>query len=404
MIDPLLHLLRNCVDHGVERDDERRSAGKPETGRIFIHAFYQGTQVVIQVGDDGRGIEPERLRTAAVRGGFLSPADAADADLEGLHQLLFVPGFSTAGEVSEISGRGVGLDIVRSRVAKLKGSIAVDSTVGKGTTFSIRLPMTLAIVRSLLVSAHGKTFAIPIQAVSQIIRVEKSAIGKVADGRVIFHGGRVFSLFQLGKTLALPTLTEEEPAVMPVLITYAGSREVAVQVDKIVAAREIVVKTLGTHLRRVHGMIGATVMGDGAVVPILNLPELVESMKVMIVDDSVSVRRVVSTMIKSQGWTPIQAKDGLDAFEQLQRSATPPDAILLDVEMPRMSGYELLATLRSQEKFTGVPIVMVTSRAGEKHRRKAMELGANEYTVKPFLEDALVSLLRKLVAAPAAMA
>jgi chemosensory pili system protein ChpA (sensor histidine kinase/response regulator) len=244
----------------------------------------------------------------------------------------------------------------------------------------------------------------------------------VADGRVIFHGGRVFSLFQLGKTLALPSLSDEEPSVMPVLITYAGSREVAVQVDKIVAAREIVVKTLGTHLRRVHGMIGATVMGDGAVVPILNLPELyakvrsessnpikprmlapksVESMKVMIVDDSVSVRRVVSTMIKSQGWTPIQAKDGLDAFEQLQKSPTPPDAILLDVEMPRMSGYELLATLRSQEKFANVPVVMVTSRAGEKHRRKAMELGANEYTVKPFLEDALVSLLRKLVAVPA---
>lgn len=423
MIDPLLHLLRNCVDHGVEGPEERRRAGKPEAGRIFIHAFYQGTQVVIQVGDDGRGIDPEALRAAAVRNGFLQAADAAAADLESLHQLLFAPGFSTAGEVSEISGRGVGLDIVRSRVAKLKGTIAVDSTPGRGTTFSIRLPMTLAIVRSLLVSAHGKTFAIPIQAVAQIVRVERSAVGRVADGRVIFHGGKVFSLFQLGKTLGIPPVKEEEPAVMPVLITYSGNREVAVQVDKIEAAREIVVKTLGAHLRRVHGMIGATLLGDGTVVPILNLPELYAKVRaesaaptsarplalatkptglqVMIIDDSVSVRRVVSTMIKGQGWTPIQAKDGVDGLEQLQKSPTVPDAILLDVEMPRMSGYELLAALRSQEKFRHVPIVMVTSRAGDKHRRKAMELGANEYTVKPFLEDALVALLRKLTGAAA---
>ena len=423
MIDPLLHLLRNCVDHGVEGPEERRRAGKTEAGRIFIHAFYQGTQVVIQVGDDGRGIDLDSLRSAAVRNGFMQQGEAAEAETDALHQLLFAPGFSTAGEVSEISGRGVGLDIVRSRVAKLKGTIAVDSSPGRGTTFSIRLPMTLAIVRSLLVSAHGKTFAIPIQAVAQIVRVERSAVGRVAEGRVIFHGGKVFSLFQLGKTLGVPPVKDEEPAVMPVLITYSGTREVAVQVDKIEAAREIVVKTLGSHLRRVHGMIGATLLGDGTVVPILNLPELYAKVRtetvgptaprtpaspskpaglqVMIVDDSVSVRRVVSTMIKSQGWTPIQAKDGLDGLEQLQKSSTAPDAILLDVEMPRMSGYELLAALRSQEKFRLVPIIMVTSRAGDKHRRKAMELGANEYTVKPFLEDALVALLRKLTGAAA---
>ena len=420
MIDPLLHLLRNCVDHGLESPSERAQSGKPETGRLFIQAFYQGTQVVIQVGDDGRGIDPEKLRAAAVRGGFLPPNEAAEADVESLHQLLFAPGFSTAGEVSEISGRGVGLDVVRSRVAKLKGSITVDTTAGVGTTFSIRLPMTLAIVRSLLVSANGKTFAIPIQAVAQIVRVERSAIGRVAEGRVIFHGGKVFSLFQLGKTLGVPEVKDEEPNVMPVLITYAGSREVAVQVDKIEAAREIVVKTLGSHLRRVQGMIGATLLGDGTVVPILNLPELYAKVRaetvsptrakptaktgglhVMVVDDSVSVRRVVSTIIKGQGWTAIPAKDGLDALEQLQKSPTPPDAILLDVEMPRMSGYELLAALRGQVKFRDLPVVMVTSRAGDKHRRKAMELGASEYTVKPFLEDQLVALLRKLCRAAA---
>jgi len=420
MIDPLLHLLRNCVDHGLESPSERAQSGKPETGRLFIQAFYQGTQVVIQVGDDGRGIDPEKLRAAAVRGGFLPANEAAEADVETLHQLLFAPGFSTAGEVSEISGRGVGLDVVRSRVAKLKGSITVDTTAGVGTTFSIRLPMTLAIVRSLLVSANGKTFAIPIQAVAQIVRVERSAIGRVAEGRVIFHGGKVFSLFQLGKTLGVPEVKDEEPNVMPVLITYAGSREVAVQVDKIEAAREIVVKTLGSHLRRGQGMIGATLLGDGTVVPILNLPELYAKVRtetvspkrtnptaktgglhVMVVDDSVSVRRVVSTIIKGQGWTAIPAKDGLDALEQLQKSPTPPDAILLDVEMPRMSGYELLAALRGQVKFRDLPVVMVTSRAGDKHRRKAMELGASEYTVKPFLEDQLVALLRKLCRAAA---
>jgi chemosensory pili system protein ChpA (sensor histidine kinase/response regulator) len=336
-----------------------------------------------------------------------------------LYQFLFAPGMSSALRISEISGRGVGLDVVRTKVLKLKGAVSVDSTPGRGAVFTIRLPMTLAIVRSLLVSVHGQTFAAPMQAVSQILRVEKSAIAKVAGGDVMFHGGRVYSLYRLGDALHLPKLRASDAAQEPVLIVYTGTREVAVQVDKILSGREIVVKTLGAHLRRVHGLMGATFLGDGAIVPILNLAELfagargeraeapvhppaprpaAHDCRVMIVDDSVSVRRVTSNIVKSQNWTPLQAKDGVDALEQLRSTARTPDVILLDVEMPRMNGYELLAALKEQENFRRIPVVMITSRAGDKHRSRALELGASEYLVKPFQPDGLLSLIRRLTA------
>jgi chemosensory pili system protein ChpA (sensor histidine kinase/response regulator) len=424
MADAFLHLLRNAVDHGVEPPSVRVVQGKPERATVRVRAYYQGTQVVIEVGDDGAGLDPSALREAAVRGGHLSPVEAeAMSDREAL-QLIFLPGLSTASGVSEVSGRGVGMEIVRAVVHKLKGTLLVDSTPGRGTTFTVSLPMTLAITRALMIRSHGESFAIPVQAVTQILRVEREKVEKIGHDAVIRAGGNVYPLVRLGDLLGLRQPPDESRPMLPVLIITAGTKQVAVVVDQLVANREIVVKTLGSHLRRVHGLIGATLLGDGTVVPILDPIELIqtptrhvarpsspsasrqaagpaaaaaENWTIMVVDDSVSVRRVVSNLVKNQNWHAVTARDGLEALETLQKGTTHPDLILLDIEMPRMDGYELLAMLRSAEAYQNLPVVMVTSRAGEKHRRKAMELGATEYVVKPYEDEALLNLIRRLV-------
>jgi chemosensory pili system protein ChpA (sensor histidine kinase/response regulator) len=418
MADPLLHLLRNAVDHGIEPSALRQVMGKPERGIIRLRAYHEGNQVVIQVSDDGAGLEPQLLRAAAVAGGYVSSADALQLSDEELRSLIFLPGFSTAGEVSEVSGRGVGLDIVKTSVHKLKGTVALDSTVGQGATFTIRLPMTMAVTRALMVRAHNESFAIPLDAVTQIVRLEREEIERVGQEPVIRVGGKVYPLLRLGEVLNLKQPADETVQRLPVLILNAEGQRVALVVDQLVSGREIVIKTLGNHLRRVHGVTGATLMGDGSVVLILNPSDLVsepaqpaseawtaaraavaarETLSVMIVDDSMSVRRVVSNLIQSAGWQPVAARDGLEALEMVHRSAKPPDLILLDIEMPRMDGYEFMATLKGQEAYRGIPIVVLTSRAGEKHRRKALDLGASEYVVKPYQDEALLGTIRRLV-------
>ncbi len=428
MADPLLHILRNSVDHGIEPQDIRKVMGKPANGQIRLRAYYEGTQVVIQVRDDGAGLDPELLRSAAVRGGFVSEADALNFSEEELYSLIFLQGFSTAREVSEISGRGVGMDIVKSTVHKMKGTVSVNSTPGKGTTFTVRLPMTLAIMRVLLVKAHNETFAVPLAAVTQILRIEKDRIERLGQEQIIRLDGKVYPLIRLGDVLNLKQSSLHSVDRPPVLILNLGEKRVALAVDQILEAREVVIKSLGNHLRRVHAMTGATLMGDGTVVLILNPSDLVvkddshgelkiksparisrdhvakESshgvLDVLIVDDSVSVRRVTSNLIKKVGWNPIVAKDGVEALEVIQRSAKNPDIILLDIEMPRMDGYELTSTLRAQKAYKDIPIVMITSRSGEKHRQKAFELGATEYLVKPYQDEVLLSFIRRLTWTP----
>ena len=419
MADPLLHLLRNAVGHGIEPPALRRVLGKPERGLIRLRAYHEGNQVVIQVSDDGAGLEPEILRSAAINRGYVSEADAPQLSDEELHSLVFSPGFSTAGQVSEVSGRGVGLDVVKTNVHKLKGTVTLDSKPGQGVTFTIRLPMTLAVTQALLVKAHNETFAIPLGAVTQILRLEREEIERVGQEPVVRVGGQIYPMLHLGQVLNLEQPADETVQRLPVLILSTGAKQVALVVDQLLTGREIVIKTLGNHLRRVHGVMGATLMGDGSVVLILNPTDLVveapkevqtwtpplhppaararEALTVMIVDDSVSVRRVVSNLIKSVGWQPMTAKDGLEALEIIQRSAQPPDLILVDIEMPRMDGYELMTTLKGHEAYRNIPLVILTSRAGEKHRRKALELGASEYIVKPYQDETLINIIRHLV-------
>jgi chemosensory pili system protein ChpA (sensor histidine kinase/response regulator) len=415
MSDPLLHLLRNAVDHGIEAPDGR--GAKSARGRIVVRAYHDGTDVVIEVEDDGRGLDVERIRRTAVDRGLVGAADAETLAPEALFAFVFEPGFSTAKAISEISGRGVGMDVVKSKVSRVGGRIRIDSQPGEGTRMSVRVPMTLAITRVLLVRAGGETFGLPLGAVMQIVRPHPTALGRVGNERVLVLDGRTYPLRDLADTLGLPRASDG-PEVQPVLIANLAGRRIALAVDQIVQSRDAVVKSLGTHLRRVRGIWGATLLGDGTVVLILNAADLAgaadeaparvaarpaisdkQTYTVLVVDDSLSMRHVLSTAIKKAGWNPLQARDGLDALEIMHRSTDRPDLILLDVEMPRMDGYEFLSRMRSQPPYADLPIVMLTSRGGDKHRDKAAALGATDYMVKPFREDVLVATISRLVQA-----
>lgn len=415
--DPLLHVLRNAVDHGIEPAQLRQVLGKPERGQIRLRAFYEGSQVVIQVRDDGAGLQPELIRAKAINQGYVSESEARTLTEADLHALVFAPGFSTADTIDELSGRGVGLDVLKSNVYKLKGTVGIDSKTGQYTAFTIRLPMTLAMNRALLVKANHEIFAIPLNAVDMISRVERSEIAHLGDEPVVRLNDNIYPVRRLGELLQLKHPADETIERLPVLVLNAGTRQIALLVDELIEGREIVVKPLGNHLRHVHGVTGATLMGDGRPVLILNPAELMTApvqtaprrqftrpatarrskpLSVLIVDDSVSVRRVVSNLVRSVGWEALTAKDGVEALEMLQSSSTLPDAILMDIEMPRMDGYELTATLNANQTFRRIPIVMLTSRAGEKHRRKAVELGVSAYLVKPYSDDVLINTVRNL--------
>ncbi len=422
--DPLLHLMRNAVDHGIEPPELRRVVGKPEPAMVHLSAAREGTQVVLRVADDGAGIQPEQVRAAAVAGGYLTEEEAAGLADGALLPLLFAPGFSTAGAVSEVSGRGVGLDVVKATVERLEGTVTIDSEPGTGTTVTIRLPITLAITRVLMVGAAGQTFALPLAAVAQIVRLDRAEVERLGTEPVVRLDGRVHPLIRLETALGLAEAADEPPARMPVVVLELGGRRLALGVDRLIEAREVVVKPLGGLLRRVRGVSGATLTGDGGVVLILEPGELVaaeerpgalparlgveigrrrlarRALDVMIVDDSLSVRRVLTNLVRGAGWNPIAARDGVEALEILQRAARLPDAILLDIEMPRMDGYELAATLQGQPALAAVPIVFITSRAGDKHRARAFELGASEYLVKPYPDAVLLDAVRRLAARP----
>jgi chemosensory pili system protein ChpA (sensor histidine kinase/response regulator) len=413
---PFDHLLRNAVDHGMEPLDQRRAAGKPATGAIHLTARQQGTQVVIELTDDGAGLDPEKIRETAVRLGFLTEAEAAAATHEHLFALVFESGFSTAGSVSELSGRGVGLDVVKSSVEALKGTVTLQSVPGKGTVFSVRIPTTLAITKVLFLEEQQETYAIPLAAVSQVARVDAAQIEAVGQKPVVRLGNALIPLLRLSDSLHSPQTPSPVNGRQALLVLRAGQDEFALAVDRIVGAREVMVKPLSGVLRRSPAVAGATLLGDGSVVLILN-PEALSPawqqarqarshlaarvantqqrpLNVLIVDDSLSVRRVVANLVRNNGWVPIQAKDGLEALEMLQGGGNKPDVILMDIEMPRMDGFELTATLRSQPEFRGTPIVMLTSRAGDKHRSKAFSLGATHYLVKPYQDETLLTILR----------
>lgn len=415
--DPMLHLIRNAIDHGVEDAAVRAAAGKPEVAKIRVKAVNQGTQVTLQISDDGAGINLERVRDKAVQQGLID----ADKELSRaeLHGLIFLPGFSTAQNLTEVSGRGVGMDVVGDAVRRLQGTVSVDSELGCGTTFTIQLPTSVGVTRAIMVESTGKTFAIPMQTIRKIGRLDPATVSCHENQSMAMVDERPIRLLDLSKHFQLDMNKSQQPeTTSPLLLLSNGDNEVAVIVDSIKGSQDVVVKSLGNHLQKIPGIAGATIGGDGCVIPILDTADLIDQNSsnvlglaecqstpvspqrkslAMVVDDSISVRRVTESLLSSSGWDVVSAKDGVAALEKLCELDSAPDVFLCDMEMPRMDGLELVRQLREQQEFELTPIVMVTSRASEKHRHKAFDVGATDYVVKPFNDEKLLDLISTLV-------
>ncbi|SHO50274.1 hybrid sensor histidine kinase/response regulator [Desulfopila aestuarii] len=410
-IDPLMHILRNCIDHGIEERSTRQSLNKPATGQITLDATQRGRTVILKISDDGRGVDVARLRQKLIVENVIS-ADSQLSDQD-LLSYLFRPSVSTKDDISEISGRGVGLDVVARNIQELRGTVKVINNPGQGVTFELTIPITLSVNRAIVVEVNTHLFAVPIQDIVEVHKFKNDEVIAGETPQVMWHNKPIF-IEQLAPYLNLPATTlPEGNSDLLTLVIDTGDNHVAIQIDRIDEQREVVVKDLGSHLRYVKGITGITLTGEGAIIPILNLAELSSGrrptvaqadssatisstaelgpLKVLIVDDSISVRYSLTRLIKSHSWLPHQAVDGIDALEKMESFT--PDVIILDIEMPRMNGYEFMATLRNNKELSHISVIMLTSRASEKHRRKAEELGVNHYLTKPFQEDDFIGLL-----------
>ena len=430
VVAPLEHMLRNAVDHGIETREGRQSAGKNDSGRINLELGREGGEVVITLSDDGKGIDTDAVRKKAVERGLIAP-DAQLSEQE-IQQFIFHAGFSTAAAVTQISGRGVGMDVVASEIKQMGGSVTIDSHKGQGTRFIIRLPFTLAMNRALMVKAAEDTYAIPLNQIEGIVRISPFELQHYfeEDNPVYTYVGQDYELQYLGNFVhgtRSPHL-ESHTTPMPVLLIRSTEHTVAIVVDNLVGSREVVVKSVGPQLASVAGISGATILGDGSVVIILDIHSLIRAAHVqvptlgvtdipvlpqepvpedeetefkrdtplvMVTDDSVTVRKVTTRLLERNGYEVVTAKDGMDAIAKLEDIR--PDVMLLDIEMPRMDGFEVATHVRHDSRLQDVPIIMITSRTGEKHRERAFDIGVNCYMGKPFQENELLSTIRELL-------
>ncbi len=415
LIEPLLHLLRNSVAHGIEMPDTRRLLGKPEKGKISLRAHSEGTHIILSISDDGRGISASALKEKALQNNLLTPPEAVVMSEEEAFELIFLPGITTAEKLSQTAGRGVGMNIVRTTVERRQGTISIASEPQKGTTFTIRLPMALAVTRALLVKVGERDFAFPLNNIRQISETTPEMLEKAVREKFIQLGAVKYTVANLNELLGFPAPAAANEDETALLLLEMPENPYALLVDRIIKPEEIVIKPLGFPLHNFAETLGAATLGDGSVVPVLDLFYLLNrrnrarkpqpvaetappkrEITVMIVDDSPSVRHLNSNLVKKAGFKPLIAKDGLEALELLQTVKVLPDVILTDVEMPRMDGYELLSSLKRQENLHVIPVIMITSRAGEKHRRKAFDLGVSEYVSKPFDDVKLVEMIKFL--------
>ncbi|TCO81516.1 chemosensory pili system protein ChpA (sensor histidine kinase/response regulator) [Plasticicumulans lactativorans] len=426
MVAPLEHVLRNAVSHGIEPPALRAAAGKPETGTITLNLRREGSEVLITVADDGAGLDFAAIRATAEKRGVLAPgALASEADLAGL---LMMPGFSTAREVTQVAGRGVGLDVLAEAVKTLRGAVHVHSRGGQGVTFTIRLPYSLSITQALLVRASGETYAIPLLAVEAVGRLGGRAFRDYLGGHPVEHdyAGDVFPVHSLAVAVGgeppQPGSIEGRP---PVLLFRSADQRAAIQVDAVLGRQEIIVKPVGPQLAAIPGISGATVLGDGQVVLILDMAALLRKLaqqtllaaeakvlrrareggagppvSALVIDDSITMRKVTARFLERHGIQVGLAKDGIDAVARLDQSV--PDVVILDIEMPRMDGFELVAHIRNQARLRHLPVIMVTSRTGDKHRERAARLGVNAYLGKPYQERELLATIRAVLGARAA--
>lgn len=422
ILGPLEHMMRNAVIHGIEEPGVRERAGKPASGAITIRLFREGSDVVMRVSDDGAGLNIDAIRKKAEKQGLIKTgAKLPDDDIV---QFVLESGFSTAETVTQSAGRGVGMDVVNNEIRQLGGSLRIHNMPGKGAEFVIRLPFTLAITQSLLVNVAEEAYAIPMPSIEGIVRLPRHDLLRYMqeEAPVFSYGGMDYNLQYLGVLLGLgaPQLSEELDTV-PVLLVRAGEHSSALVTEGMLGNREIVVKSVGPQITSIRGIAGATLLGDGSIVLILDTGDLVraaaaaaaqgevkeqaeriseeekaeDTTVAMVVDDSITVRRVTQRLLERYGMRVITAKDGVDALAVLQEQV--PDVMLLDIEMPRMDGYELAGHMRNDDRFKEIPIIMITSRTGEKHRNRAMELGVNIYLGKPYQESEVLEHIAALV-------
>jgi chemosensory pili system protein ChpA (sensor histidine kinase/response regulator) len=422
MAAPFEHLLRNAIVHGIEPRDVRLAAGKPETGELLVQVSQQGNEVALRFADDGAGLDLERIRTQAQAKGLL-PDGLSDQKAA---ELIFTPGFSTADALTELAGRGIGMDVVRSEARALGGRVEIATEAGQGAAFTIHLPLTLAVTQVVLVASGARTHALPANLVEQVVQVREADLAEArAAGKLALPGednGQALALHYLPALLresGAPAAVagEGSPRICHVLVVRSGATRLALEVDAVLGNREVVVKNVGPQLARMPGIAGATVLGSGEVVLILDpvqllalsaraaeqapaLPPMpapaVHAATVMVVDDSLTVRKVSQRLLEREGYRVLLAKDGVDALEQM--ATIRPDLMLVDIEMPRMDGFDLTRQVRGMDATRAIPIIMITSRSADKHRNLAFELGVDAYFGKPFQEEALLAEMNRLLA------
>jgi chemosensory pili system protein ChpA (sensor histidine kinase/response regulator) len=419
MTAPLEHMLRNSMAHGIETPAERAAQGKNEEGTVTVAISREATEVVIRVSDDGKGMDRDAIRRKAIERGLLKPdAQLSDRDLFGF---VLETGFSTAETVSKIAGRGVGMDVVHSEIKQLGGSLAIDSVRGKGSQFTVRLPFTLAVTQAILVRIGEHLFAVPMSSVQGVVRIRREDLdARMHSAQPVYsYGGDDYTIYEMNDLLGTVSHRASDDAQLPLLMVRSGDQRAAVRVDAVLGSREVVVKSVGPQISSVPGIFGATIMGDGSVVMILDMAPLVRKVAalrqtvldeqgieipyvpepvtvpierrqplIMVVDDSITMRKVTSRVLERNDMEVTTAKDGLDAVEKIQDRV--PDLVLLDIEMPRMDGYEFATYMRNDPRLKAVPIIMITSRTGEKHRQRAMEIGVDRYLGKPYQEADLL--------------
>jgi chemosensory pili system protein ChpA (sensor histidine kinase/response regulator) len=412
MLPPLEHMLRNAVVHGIEDATARQKAGKPAVGRITIRLHREGAEMIIDVADDGAGLDVDLIRRKAYEHDLLKPESKVTD--EEIMELILTPGFTTVGSVTQSAGRGVGMDVVANEVKKLGGSLRISSVTGQGTNFTVRLPFTLAITQALIVRAGDEVYALPLPTVEGVARIPRAELENLlSHSEPSYEYGeqtykfRHLGMYLGGKAANLP----EDDSSIPVILVHAGEYSAALLVDEMLASREIVVKAVGPQLASIRGISGATILGDGRIILILDINALVRTGApvveikkaaptpsdtrplALVVDDSITVRRVTERFLQRNGLRVVTAKDGLDAISVMQDHK--PDVILLDIEMPRMDGYEFASHVRNDPRIADVPIIMITSRVGDKHRARAIELGVNDYLGKPYQDSQLLDAIRR---------
>ncbi|WP_231166230.1 chemotaxis histidine kinase/response regulator CheAY2 [Helicobacter pylori] len=420
--DPLIHIIRNSCDHGIEPLEERRRLNKPETGKVQLSAYNEGNHIVIKISDDGKGLDPVMLKEKAIEKGVISERDAEGMSDREAFNLIFKPGFSTAKVVSNVSGRGVGMDVVKTNIEKLNGIIEIDSEVGVGTTQKLKIPLTLAIIQALLVGVQEEYYAIPLSSVLETVRISQDEIYTVDGKSVLRLRDEVLSLVRLSDIFKVDAILESNSDVYVVIIGLADQK-IGVIVDYLIGQEEVVIKSLGYYLKNTRGIAGATVRGDGKITLIVDVGAMMDMAKsikvnittlmnesentksknspsdyvVLAIDDSSTDRAIIRKCLKPLGITLLEASNGLEGLEMLKNGDKTPDAILVDIEMPKMDGYTFASEVRRYNKFKNLPLIAVTSRVTKTDRMRGVESGMTEYITKPYSGEYLTTVVKRSI-------